>query len=216
MPKNMETPELRTAGLRPQRTDLKDMPARLIATYAPGTNPQSAPEGTAFRLDAGGIIELQMHYTTNGKAGNGSHKDRHHVCEGAGIARGQGSALLQRHVEAAGTRGRRRSEHRSRVSAGCDRVGTLPAHPFARQEMGIRAPDAEWRDQTHPCRAAIRLQLADLLHVQGAAAGAEGIEDRLDGVVRQLTRRTRTIRTRTSTCCGAIRRGKRCSTREYS
>ena len=65
--KNMETPELRTAGLRPQRTDLKDMPARLIATYAPGTNPQSAPEGTAFRLDAGGIIELQMHYTTNGK-----------------------------------------------------------------------------------------------------------------------------------------------------
>ncbi|RPI54527.1 MAG: hypothetical protein EHM55_10560, partial [Acidobacteria bacterium] len=27
----------------------------------------AAPEGTAFRLEAGGILELQMHYTTNGK-----------------------------------------------------------------------------------------------------------------------------------------------------
>ncbi len=66
--KNMETPETRVKGLRPQRTDLKNMPARLVATYAPGTNPQAAPEGTAFRLEAGGILELQMHYTTNGKA----------------------------------------------------------------------------------------------------------------------------------------------------
>ena len=53
----------------PQRTDLKGMPARLVATYAPGTNPQVAPSGTAFRLEPGGIIELQMHYTTTGQAG---------------------------------------------------------------------------------------------------------------------------------------------------
>ena len=66
--KNMETPETRVKGLRPQRTDLKNMPPRLVATYAPGTNPQTAPEGTAFRLEAGGMLELQMHYTTNGKA----------------------------------------------------------------------------------------------------------------------------------------------------
>jgi mono/diheme cytochrome c family protein len=65
--KDMAVPRNRTAGQRPQRTDLKDMPARLIATYAPGTNPQAAPEGTAFRLEAGGILELQMHYTTGGK-----------------------------------------------------------------------------------------------------------------------------------------------------
>jgi hypothetical protein len=54
----------------PQRTDLKGMPARLVATYAPGTNPQVAPSGTAFRLEPGGIIELQMHYTTTGQAGS--------------------------------------------------------------------------------------------------------------------------------------------------
>jgi hypothetical protein len=64
--KDMAAPRRRSAGQRPQRTDLK-LPSRLIATYAPGTNPQAAPEGTAFRLEAGGILELQMHYTTNGK-----------------------------------------------------------------------------------------------------------------------------------------------------
>ena len=53
----------------PQRSDLKGVPQRLVATYAPGTNPQVAPSGTAFRLEPGGIIELQMHYTTTGQAG---------------------------------------------------------------------------------------------------------------------------------------------------
>ena len=65
--KNMQTPRNNNRGQRPPRTDLKDMPQRLVATYAPGTNPQAAPEGTAFRLEAGGILELQMHYTPNGK-----------------------------------------------------------------------------------------------------------------------------------------------------
>ena len=51
----------------PQRSDLKGMPQRLMATYAPGTNPQMAPSGTAFRLEPGGIIELQMHYTATGQ-----------------------------------------------------------------------------------------------------------------------------------------------------
>ena len=53
---------------RPARPDLKDMPQRLLATYAPGTNVQVAPEGTAFRLEPGGIFEFAMHYTANGEA----------------------------------------------------------------------------------------------------------------------------------------------------
>jgi hypothetical protein len=53
-------------GQRPPRAGLP--PQRLLATYAPGTNPQHAPEGTAFRLEPGGILELQMHYTTTGEA----------------------------------------------------------------------------------------------------------------------------------------------------
>jgi hypothetical protein len=51
--------------LSPARQGLP--PRRLLATYAPGTAPQVAPEGTAFRLEPGGLIELQMHYTTKGE-----------------------------------------------------------------------------------------------------------------------------------------------------
>jgi len=60
-------PEEEGVAERPRRTDLQAMPPRLVATYAPGTNPQVAPEGTAFRLEPGGIIELQMHYTATGQ-----------------------------------------------------------------------------------------------------------------------------------------------------
>lgn len=59
-------PTERIPGQRPARRDLQ-LPQRILATYAPGTNPQVAPPGTAFRLEAGGIIELQMHYTTTGE-----------------------------------------------------------------------------------------------------------------------------------------------------
>jgi hypothetical protein len=43
------------------------VPSRLLATYAPGTNPQVFRPGTALRLEAGGVLEFQIHYTTNGK-----------------------------------------------------------------------------------------------------------------------------------------------------
>jgi hypothetical protein len=56
----------RKPGARPPVED--DVPARLLATYAPGTNPQIMRPGTAIRLEPGGVIELQMHYTANGKA----------------------------------------------------------------------------------------------------------------------------------------------------
>jgi hypothetical protein len=62
----MTLPEPPVQATHPQR-DLQ-VPSRLLATYAPGTNPQIMRPGTAIRLEAGGVIELQMHYTTNGKA----------------------------------------------------------------------------------------------------------------------------------------------------
>ncbi len=55
-----------TPGLHPiKRGD--DLPVRLLATYAPGTNPQVFRPGTALRLEPGGILELQMHYTAAGQ-----------------------------------------------------------------------------------------------------------------------------------------------------
>ncbi|HXW05487.1 MAG TPA: hypothetical protein VD833_09665 [Vicinamibacterales bacterium] len=62
----MALPE-RPPGARPPRED--GIPGRLLATYAPGTNPQVFPEGTAVRLEPGGVLELQMHYTANGTPG---------------------------------------------------------------------------------------------------------------------------------------------------
>ena len=62
------TPQATRTGVSlnpPKRQGLP--PQRLLATYAPGTAFQIAPEGTAFRLEPGGILELQMHYTTKGE-----------------------------------------------------------------------------------------------------------------------------------------------------
>src|SRR5688572_19257320 len=52
--------------------------------------------------------------------------------------------------------------------------------------MGVHARAAERREEVNFVGAPVRLQLADVLHVQSTAAGAEGIEDRINGVVRQF------------------------------
>ena len=39
---------------------------QLLATFAPGTDPQVFRPGTALRLAPGGVLELQMHYTASG------------------------------------------------------------------------------------------------------------------------------------------------------
>jgi protein-S-isoprenylcysteine O-methyltransferase Ste14 len=57
----------RTPGKRPLRES--NAPSRLLATYAPGTNPQVFPLGTALRLPPGGVLRFQLHYTANGTAG---------------------------------------------------------------------------------------------------------------------------------------------------
>jgi hypothetical protein len=77
-------PERPSTGIRTSAPRPGLPPRRLIASYAPGTSQQVAPEGTAFRLEPGGIIELQMHYTTNGEAAT----DRTRV--GLIYARGEG------------------------------------------------------------------------------------------------------------------------------
>jgi mono/diheme cytochrome c family protein len=57
----------REPGLRPTQRPVG--PSRLIATFAPGTDPQVFRDGTALRLEAGGVLQLQLHYSTNGTAG---------------------------------------------------------------------------------------------------------------------------------------------------
>ena len=64
-PEFQRLPEPTFGDRTPKRQ--QGVPTRLIATYAPGTMPQVYRPGTALRLEPGGIIELQMHYTSNGK-----------------------------------------------------------------------------------------------------------------------------------------------------
>jgi hypothetical protein len=64
-PDQQRLPEPTFGERRPRRE--RGMPTRLIGTYAPGTSTQIYRAGTALRLEAGGTIELQMHYTANGK-----------------------------------------------------------------------------------------------------------------------------------------------------
>jgi len=54
-------------GNRPPRNT--GLPTRLLATYAPGTDAQVFPDGTALQLAPGGVLHLQVHYTANGTAG---------------------------------------------------------------------------------------------------------------------------------------------------
>jgi hypothetical protein len=65
IPEHSRLPAARRGTTQPRR----ELPNRLIATYAPGTDPQVLPHGTAMRLEPGGTFELQMHYTANGTAG---------------------------------------------------------------------------------------------------------------------------------------------------
>jgi hypothetical protein len=59
-------------GNRPPRNT--GFQPRLLATYAPGTDAQVFPEGTALRLAPGGLLHLQVHYTANGTAGTDRSK----------------------------------------------------------------------------------------------------------------------------------------------
>jgi hypothetical protein len=62
----------RQGALRPAQRPIG--PSRLLATYAPGTNPQVFPLGTALRLPPGGVLQFQMHYTAIGKPGTDRSK----------------------------------------------------------------------------------------------------------------------------------------------
>jgi len=64
-PEYARLPEPKFGDRQPHRE--QGVPTRLIGTYAPGTLPQVFREGTALRLEPGGVIELQMHYTTSGE-----------------------------------------------------------------------------------------------------------------------------------------------------
>jgi hypothetical protein len=67
-----QLPRRESFGNRPPQNN--GLASRLLATYAPGTDAQVFPEGTALRLAPGGVLHLQVHYTANGTAGTDRSK----------------------------------------------------------------------------------------------------------------------------------------------
>jgi hypothetical protein len=56
------------------RTEEGSVADQWLVGYAPGTQPYSLPDGTAFRIKAGSDFVLQVHYTTNGTASSDQTK----------------------------------------------------------------------------------------------------------------------------------------------
>ena len=65
---NREQMSAPAAGQATGRSARSSPAAPVLATYAPGHEPAGAPPGHGIRCEPGGVIELQMHYTTNGEA----------------------------------------------------------------------------------------------------------------------------------------------------
>ena len=88
---------------RPRR-NLPGMPPRLVSTYAPGTNPQVAPAGTAFRLEPGGMTRAADALHRDRTACVRPDESRDHLLDRIVTARGASTALHEHEDEAAGWR----------------------------------------------------------------------------------------------------------------
>jgi hypothetical protein len=182
-PQDSRIPQ-RAPGNRPPQRPVG--PQQLIATYAPGTNPQVFPTGTALRLAPGGVLHLQMHYSTNGTAGT----DRSRVAlvfakEPPATEMRASQFLNGRLVIPPGAANEAVSTN---VGFAQDATvwGALPAHARAREEVAIRPDAARRHVEADPLGAALRLQLADLLHVCRTAHRPQGLAPRSHRHLRQL------------------------------
>ena len=137
----------------PRRTDLTGMPPRLVATYAPGTNPQVAPcrhrIPTRARRDHRAADALHRQRASRPRTARKSAL-RSRPNRSPREVRAQ--HFMNMAHEVAGRRRRRRGDDRPRISPGRDRVGSLPAHASSRQAVGIHARAAERREEDQSCR----------------------------------------------------------------
>ena len=130
----------------------REVASRLLATYAPGTNPQVFPAGTALRLPPGGVLHLQMHYTANGTAGTDRTKVGMIFAKEPPEQEIRVAQFLNGRLHDSGRRVQSRGEHRRRLRAGRDAVGTLPAHPRSREAVELHAGTARRLDASRSCR----------------------------------------------------------------
>ena len=142
------------------------MPQRLVGTYAPGTTCRSRP-GTALRLEPGGMFELQMHYTAERRGDERSHQGRPYLPNEPSpreVRAGQfinGLFVLPAGPTTAVTTDVEFLQDTT--------VWALLPHTHLRGRKWEYTLCCQPVRPNDPLGTALRLQLADLLHVQGAA-----------------------------------------------
>ena len=162
-----DTPRTPVLVPNPEQSRIPDRLARLVAAPAAGGHARRAwsrrmrrartrrsmPAGTAIRLEPGGVIELQMHYTTNGTAAKDRTPRRDVPVEGGVAARGPHLAVRQRPIKLPAGAADVAVDAEVGFAQDDDALGPVPAHASARQEVAPRAGAAGRHEEDDPRRA---------------------------------------------------------------
>ena len=164
-----------------------------------------------MRIKAGSTLMFQIHYTANGKAAEGSNERRSDFREATAAAGDSQQRVHESDVQAAAGApdtevDSASSSTRTRTSRRCSRTRICAARAGS---ITLVYPDG--RIGSGACRAELRFQLADVLHLHEAAGGAEGLALRGRRALRQFGEQPVESRSQRSKCIGASRPGRRCS-----
>jgi hypothetical protein len=152
-----------------KRPEAQRDPGVLLATYAPGTSPQVFEPGTAMLLKAGAVLTFQLHYTANGKAAEDSSSIGFIFAKEAPASEVKSDAFFNQTLK---------------LAPGARDTAVFPAHPCEGHQLGLPVDLPRWPHGGRAGCAALRLQLADLLHVRNSARSAEGRAAGIDRTLR--------------------------------
>ena len=108
--------------------------------------------GTALRLEPGGVIELQMHYTANGEAATDRTKVGLIFAKDPAPREVRVTPVLQRRRSMLPAGAADVAVDAESRSCRTPRLGHLPAHAPARQEVGVRARAARRHEEDRSSR----------------------------------------------------------------
>ena len=163
--------------------DGRQGPGRILASLAPGMNPVVFEPGTALRIPKGAQLLFNMHYTGTGETTLDQSKVGLFLADGPPEREVRADQFLNMSFELPPGAPNERVDSMIEVHRGRRDLRAVAAYASAWQGVGVRDHLPGRADRAAALGAELRLQLADLLHVQGAFAGAEGHHDRGVGLV---------------------------------
>jgi hypothetical protein len=152
-----------------------------VADFAPGQAVRIYAEDTALKVAAGTTLVFQIHYTSSGK----ETTDRSKVGMVFAKEKPKTEVMIAALQNANFTLPSGQADVKVDAEMTLNRDTTIWS---LRPAVGVSGDLSRRPDRDDSFRAEVRLQLADRVRVQAAVEDAEGHEDSLDGVVRQLRR----------------------------